>query len=153
LLPEIANVLARSAKTQLAAALSEYAEKKLNAIDTSELFAAYPHIAKKIAMSWGEVACRELLMSLISDSRDGARAGFSPQNAKTIFALLKRHDVLYPRFDKSSDIWVLGRSNPYRPASRPVGRENVDWRLIKYAAPFFALILFVLMFKAHGLFF
>lgn len=136
---------------QLAAALPEYAEEKLNAIDTSELFATYPHIEKKIAMSWGEVACRELLMSLISDSRDGARAGFSPQNAKTIFALLKRHDVLYPRFDKSADIWVLGRSNPYRPVSRPTGRD--DWRLIKYAAPFFALILFVLMYKAHGLFF
>ena len=139
-----------------------YAEEKLNTIDTTELFSQYPHIAKKITYSWGHPECRALLVSLISDSRGGVRAGFSSQNAKTLFALLSRHDALYPQFEKPADVWSVEPSGMedtvnshvmHREAGRHAEKRHADWRLVKYVVPLLALILFALIFKASRAFF
>jgi len=76
----------------------------MDTINTNSLFAAYPHLATKIKTQWGTAAGRARLVELLSDTRDGNRAGFDPAHAKTIFALLARHDVLFPQFDTTHDI-------------------------------------------------
>ncbi|MCX7192898.1 MAG: hypothetical protein NTY60_04645 [Proteobacteria bacterium] len=97
---------------------AQYAEKKSNTIDTAALFLHHPHIAKKITLLWGYAECRKLLVSLLSDSRDRMRAGFSEQNAKTLFAMLNQHDALFPQFDTSSDLWILESASLHRAVNR-----------------------------------
>lgn len=66
--------------------------------DTSELYAAYPHL-QKIDGMWGTPQCRHLLNDLLSDSRGGTRQGFPPEHASTIFRLLQEHDVDFAHLD------------------------------------------------------
>jgi hypothetical protein len=79
-----------------------------------ELFTTYPHIKTKLASVWGTVGGRALLIELLADSRNGARAGFSPANAKAIFALLAEHDTFYPEYDTSDEVVI-----PFKGAERP----------------------------------
>jgi len=69
--------------------------------DTTELCARFPHI-DKILQLWGSSTCREALNGLLHDNRDGGRAGFPPEFAKIIFALLVEHDESYPQFNKTN---------------------------------------------------
>jgi|GEM_PF-4424152 hypothetical protein len=122
----------------------------MNKVDPAELFTKYPHIAKKITMLWGSSNCRELLLSLINDSRDGGRAGFSPEIARIIFALLDKHDEMYPQFNKSAHIEVpFGFTQKKVPAARAVKENNDGWGVIHYAIIIFILILGVSAYKGY----
>jgi hypothetical protein len=126
-------------------------EEILNKVDTSGLFARYPHLAKKITSLWGSAEGREFLVSLMSDSRSDSRAGFSHDDAKTVFMLLNRHDALYPYFDRTVEV---GASIGSRVARRPIKkRDDSGSGLMRYIYPFLALIAFAVLFKAYQLFF
>ena len=129
-----------------------HAEERLNKIDTTGLFSRYPHLAKKITLAWGSPECRELLVSLMSDSRESSRTGFSHDDAKTIFLLLNRHDALYPQFDKAPEVVASVGSVIARKAVVKRAESNRGG-LLRYIYPFVALILFAILFKAYKLFF
>jgi len=123
-------------------------------IDASTFLQAYPHIYKKITTSWGSPNCRELLVSLINDSREGHRAGFSPQHAKTIFALLQRHDRLYPQFDTSSQSIVpFGfTATERRPQKAAETQSAGNWGIVKAIMFSFVALLAVVAFQAYKFF-
>ena len=110
----------------------------MNTVETKELFAKYPHIADKITAMWGTAECRALLISLLADSRDGSRAGFLPSVAKEIFALLKKHDDLFPKYDTTNDIIPPFRNHRQAPIRRDTGNDYV---FIKLAAKIITVIL------------
>lgn len=66
--------------------------------DVSSLYAAHPHLSR-IDTIWGTRECRNLINKLMNDTRDGSRAGFAPDHAHAIFALLMEHDELFPEFE------------------------------------------------------
>lgn len=70
------------------------------ATDTSSLYQAFPHL-REIDKLWGTRDGRDFIKTLLNDSRDGARQGFSMENASTILALLVEHDEIFPQFDDS----------------------------------------------------
>ena len=117
-------------------------------VDPAELFSKYPHIAKKITSLWGTSNCRELLISLISDSRDGGRAGFSPEIAKIIFALLDKHDAMYPNFDTSAHIEVPFRATQLK---KPVikSSDSDGSSAIKYGIIIFIIIVAAFSYMAY----
>jgi hypothetical protein len=121
-----------------------------NKVDPAELFKKYPHIAKKITSLWGSAECRELLMSLINDSRDGGRAGFSTEIARIIFALLDKHDSIYPQFDKSAHIEIpFGFTQKKRPMNTPVKVNKEGWGIFQYIVIIFFIFLCVFAYKAY----
>lgn len=73
-----------------------------NFSEFKDFFIRYPHIAQKVVSTFGSKECRAFLTSLLTDSRDGKRQGFPPEDAKLIFSLLQKHDQLHPEF--SNDI-------------------------------------------------
>jgi hypothetical protein len=121
-------------------------------IDFLEFSEKYPHLGKKITVLWGSAGGRELLLSLIADSRDGTRAGFSPQDAKKIFAILKKHDVLYPHLDNSSSIIPFGFARQKLPSERNV-KPKSNLTVFKAILASFILILALLIFKIKTIFF
>lgn len=73
--------------------------------DTSELFASYPHLAR-IDELWGTRDCREFIVRLMNDTREGSRRGFPGKHARTILRLLIEHDQRFPEFEENiSMIW------------------------------------------------
>ncbi|EIC22050.1 hypothetical protein [Thiorhodovibrio frisius] len=68
--------------------------------DTTALYQKFPHL-KEIDKLWGTRDARDFIKSLMSDSRDGARQGFSLEHSSTLFALLVEHDEEFPQFDDS----------------------------------------------------
>jgi hypothetical protein len=68
--------------------------------DTTSLYQAFPHL-RKIDDLWGTRGARDLLQSLLYDSRDGSREGFPLESASTLLLLLMEHDSLFPQFDDS----------------------------------------------------
>lgn len=72
----------------------------MTSIDTTALYAAHPHLAR-IGTLWGTRQCRNLLCTLLGETRDGARHGFEPEHASTIIRILMEHDRLFPEFDDS----------------------------------------------------
>lgn len=82
----------------------------------------YPRIAKRIVATWGTQDCRDYMMSLINDSRDGNRQGFQKDTASTIMTILDIHDRKYPLYDDVTDII------PYRYV-RPIDKKvtKTDW--------------------------
>ena len=101
-------------------------------------------------MIWGSPDCRELLLSLINDSRGGDRAGFSPEIAKIIFALLDKHDEMYPQFNKAAHIEVpFGFTQKKISTTRTVKENNGGWGIIHYAIIIFILILGVSAYKGY----
>lgn len=121
----------------------------MNKVDTAGLFSRYPHLSKKITMAWGTQECRDMLVSLMSDSRENSRTGFSHEDAKTIFLLLNRHDALYPYFDKAPEIVASVGSAAAR---RPIAKRSQNNGLLRYIYPFLALIAFAVIFKTYKLF-
>jgi len=112
----------------------------MSKVDPAELFKQYPHIGKKITSLWGSAECRQLLMSLINDSRDGGRAGFTPQIATIIFALLDKHDAMYPQFDTSAHIEVPFRATQLKKlVIKPSESEGSS--ALKYGIIIFVIIV------------
>ena len=106
-------------------------------IDTSELFAHYPHLAAKIQNLWGTKECRANLLHLLSDSRGGTRAGFPIEIGKTIILLLRDHDAKFPMFDDTDTFLPFIGMRP-----RPViVKQQYDWSFIGTGAKLMAFIL------------
>jgi hypothetical protein len=123
----------------------------LNTVETVELFAKYPHIAKKVSMSWGSPEGRKLLVSLLADSRDGARAGFPPSVAKEIFALLKQHDIKFPQHDTTTDIIVPFQG--YREKIVHVRDTSNDFTVIKLVTKIIlVIVILTLAVKGYNIF-
>lgn len=80
-----------------AAAAAIHKEQAKPQTDTTALYGRFPHL-KRIDSIWGTRECRELLNTLMSDSR-GDRQGFPVEHARTLFALLMEHDNSFPQFD------------------------------------------------------
>ncbi len=123
----------------------------MQTIDTANLFSRHPQLAKKITMSWGTLECRDMLVSLMSDSRSSVRTGFSHEVAKTILMPLDRHDALHPHFNKEPEIVA-----PVRPAvavRKAMVKRSEGNGLMRYNYPFLALIGFVATLKAYKIFF
>ena len=76
-------------------------------IETAALFAHFPHL-RRIEENWGTLACRQHLMALMNDTRNGERKGFPPEHALTIFRLMMEHDADFPQFEESgsSAVWT-----------------------------------------------
>ena len=107
-------------------------------LDTSELFAQYPRIAVKIKALWGTKECRDLLMSLLNDSRDGKRSGFPVSVGQTLMALLTDHDAKFPRFDSKYESII-----PFT-AVRPrtvIVKPKSDWGFLGSLAKFLVFVL------------
>ncbi len=83
--------------------------KKTIGTDTTDLFRRYPHLSG-IELIWGTRECRIYLVTLLTDSRDGGRAGFEPAAARTIYRLLEEHDRVFPHLieDFGSGRWHHG---------------------------------------------
>ncbi len=108
----------------------------MDTVDTSEFFTLYPHLGVKIRALWGSKECRVILMSLLNDSRDGSRAGFPVSIGKTIFSLLKAHDVKFPQFDDKDALPFTGvRSRPV------IVKQQHDWGIVATAAKIIAFVL------------
>lgn len=73
--------------------------------DTSRLYESFPHLAR-IDELWGRAECRAFLQELMNETRDGAREGFAPEHASTIFRLLVEHDKAYPSLDDSRSLGI-----------------------------------------------
>ena len=58
---------------------------------------AHPHIGKSIQILWGHEELSLFINRIVTDSREGKRAGFSQEVSDALFKLLKHHDVLYPQ--------------------------------------------------------
>lgn len=124
----------------------------MNKVDPAELFNKYPHIGKKITSLWGSAECRQLLMSLINDSRDGGRAGFTPEIARIIFALLDKHDAMYPHFDTSAHIEIPFRATQLKkPITKPTESEGSS--AVKYGIIIFVVIVAAFSYMAYQFFF
>lgn len=58
----------------------------------------HPHIIETIGLYWGNVECRDYILYLLNDSRDGIRNGFEFKTASELIFLLNVHDIRYPEF-------------------------------------------------------
>lgn len=115
----------------------------MDTVDTAEFFTLYPHIAGKIRKLWGTKDCRDLMMSLLNESRDGKRAGFPVAIGKTIFLLLKVHDTKFPQFDDTDDIVVPFKMLRSRSA---IVEIQHDWGMVATAAKIIAFVLIAAIF-------
>ena len=79
--------------------------------DTDHFFrleTEFPHITVQIAAMWGRQECQKYLMSLMLDTRDGARQGFPYAAFKDIMYFIIRHDEEYPEFAPKMEMWIAG---------------------------------------------
>lgn len=59
---------------------------------------AYPAIAEKIKLFWGEQEFTDLVHNLINDTRDGSRKGFSFEVTSALLTLQHWHDHYFPKY-------------------------------------------------------
>lgn len=105
-------------------------ENKDKQLNIEELFQRYPHIAKKVTVMWGSSGCRDFLNSLLVNKRSELRAGFTPNDAKLIFALLSKHDELFPQANTMHvEIPPFYCGTGKYPAYKP--RQH-DWSFLKW---------------------
>ena len=88
-----------------------------------ELSQLTPRIGFKVNSLWGTKECRVYLVTLLSDSRNGARQGFDLNTAKLIYGLLADHDESYPQYDDSDHV-ILPFGGAHRAIKAPVTRDN-----------------------------
>jgi hypothetical protein len=81
-----------------------------------EFYVRYPHLKNKIQLTWGTRECRRVLISLLNDTRDGERGGFSRLDTKIIFSMLEDHDKKFPHLDLSKD--TSSPFNSYTPVKK-----------------------------------
>lgn len=81
-------------------------------IDTAALFERFPHL-RSIEESWGTLACRKHLMTLMNDTRNGQRKGFPADQAMTIFRLMLEHDTDFPQYEEAASpaVWADASHN------------------------------------------
>jgi hypothetical protein len=58
---------------------------------------AHPHIGKSIQIFWGHPEMSLFINRIVTDSREGKRAGFSQEVSDALFRLMRHHDILYPQ--------------------------------------------------------
>ena len=68
----------------------------------------HPRIGEQLLKRWGTQGFSPFVNELLSDSRDGKRAGFANEIAEALFHLMMEHDAEFPQFElKVNDIWSL----------------------------------------------
>lgn len=73
-----------------------------------EINREFPHIARRLTVTWGQKAFSEYVNDLINNRRDGHRQGFPKRIALALFNLMLKHDRCYPEHEiKVGDIWQL----------------------------------------------
>ncbi|WP_121241876.1 hypothetical protein [Sulfurisoma sediminicola] len=93
---------------------------------------SYPHITHRIESLWGTKECRNFLLELISDSRDGKRQGLPPDVAKEIILVLQHHDAEFPGFDDSAEFVKM--SYQFMPREVPVAAAANEGVVLKLLA-------------------
>lgn len=56
----------------------------------------YPHIAKSLVLFWGTSMFQEYTAKILTDTRDGTRAGFPFETLQMLFKLIGEHRKKYP---------------------------------------------------------
>lgn len=85
----------------------------------------YPHLKRKIQFIWGTAECRKILSDTLLSDRS-YRAGFPPEDAKTLFSILLKHDQLFPQHnpDQPGDmpfkVFSAAKKIVPRPAQRGI---------------------------------
>lgn len=65
----------------------------------------FPRISVKIEHTWGSKECYDYLNGLLFDTRDNTRNGFSKDVCCAIAKLQMQHNVEFPQFSGSDDVW------------------------------------------------
>ena len=69
----------------------------------------FPHIGRRIRMTWGGQGFGEYLSDLFKDNRSGERQGFPPEVLLALFRIQCDHEQEYPQFSSIiRDIWSVG---------------------------------------------
>lgn len=71
---------------------------------TAEFFAKFPHIANRIKKIWGSDVCRNYLNTLVTDTRDNTRVGFTQEQISIIIQLIDKHDLEFPQYVNNKKI-------------------------------------------------
>jgi len=109
---------------------------------------SYPHITHRIESLWGTKECRNFLLELISDSRDGQRQGLPPNVAKEIILVLQHHDAEFPGFDDSGEFVKMTYQFVPREALVAVAHEGVVLKMLaRISAYGVALVLAIEAFR------
>lgn len=58
----------------------------------------YPHVASKLALSWGAPLFSKYVTNLLLDSRDGGRVGFTLKAGSALAELSEVHDIYFPEY-------------------------------------------------------
>lgn len=67
----------------------------------------FPHIGRRMMLTWGSYAFYIYSHSLFTDTRGGTRKGFPPEILAAITKIVKIHEERYPRLDaRRLDIWA-----------------------------------------------
>jgi hypothetical protein len=92
--------------------LSEISDTVIQSENFKVINREYPHVGRRIAVSWGRPDFTPYVNDLINNSRDGKRAGFPREVAVALFRLMQEHDVAYPQHQlKVADIWGLNNES------------------------------------------
>lgn len=74
---------------------------------TRDFFNAFPHVAHRVTLFWGQPEGRPYLNSLISETRGETRQGFPNHFFPTILKLIEVHDKEHPKFIPKKDLWDI----------------------------------------------
>lgn len=119
----------------------------MDTIDTPYLKKRHPHIAKKVETLWGSKECRDYIMHILKDSRDGKRAGFDFSVAGELLKLIAKHDELFPQFNVIEPA-VQGFRFHTPP---PIAQQEGDWSVVRRVAfVIIGVLLLPLILKVPG---
>ncbi len=71
--------------------------------DYQTVAARYPHVAKALAVFWGQPEFDAAMDKFLHDTRDGTRKGFPVHIAQALLRLSLLHHEMYP--PKQTSIW------------------------------------------------
>ena len=102
----------------------------------------FPRISNRLTEIWGSKECREELIKLITDTRNGTRQGFPPDIAAAIIRILSMHDAEFPQWNDSFDtpIPFTGNHRPVRDVPVPYSGYQT---IVRLASILVGVILFM----------
>lgn len=87
---------------------SEISDKVIQNEDFKRINEKFPHIGRRLAVTWGRSEFSIYINDLINNSRDGKRQGFPKEIVLALFKLMQAHDAEFPEHElKIADIWEL----------------------------------------------
>lgn len=99
--------------------LSERSRRWVSLIETQgarfpiDLAERFPHIADRLAASWGQPSSMDATMQDLLFDRRAGRAGFPEAMLSTLFALHAAHAKIFPLPASRMDIWTaIHAENP-----------------------------------------